>query len=145
VDPILQTTNEALEDRFIGPSANENEVSGLKCVLGVVVIAEDTATDAPSHWPVPLHQGFKGRRLSAVHEALQELPIGQFPPIRQQGAAKVVDDVSIGVVGIRLLVRVFSPLYSAISCSSQFYRRFSLDRAGMPMAMVNQIVIERNR
>ena len=110
--------------------ADEDEEGGLEGVLGVVVVAEDAAADAPDHRAVPPHQGFQGRWLSAADEALQQLPIGQVRPFRQQGAAKVLDDLAHRLVAIRLLVRVSAPSTVGITRSSWFYPGFSLDRAG---------------
>ena len=75
--------------------ADEDEEGGLQGVLGIVVVAEDTATDAPDHRAVPPHQRFEGRSFSAAHEALQQLSVGQVRSLQQlQGAAQVLDDLA---------------------------------------------------
>ena len=43
-----------------------------------MVVVENAAADAPDHRAVPPHESFKGRRLTAADEALQELPVGLF-------------------------------------------------------------------
>jgi hypothetical protein len=47
----------------------------LKGVLGIVVIADDTAADAEDHQAVATHKGFKGCFVLLVDEGCQQLPI----------------------------------------------------------------------
>src|SRR5262249_35735207 len=60
-----------------GRAAGEDEEGGLEGVLGVVVVAEDPAADAPDHRPVALHQGLEGGLLATRDEAFQELAVGE--------------------------------------------------------------------
>src|SRR5205823_2433470 len=73
---------------------DEDEKGGLEGVLGIVMILEDTPTEAPDHRAMSAHKRFQGRRLSAAHEALQQLPIGQIRLFWQQGTAKALDDLA---------------------------------------------------
>jgi hypothetical protein len=66
----------------------------LEGVLGVMVVVENTTTDAPDHRAVPTHQSFDGRRITAPDEALQELPVGLFASGLQKGdSVNVLDDL----------------------------------------------------
>jgi hypothetical protein len=66
----------------------------LESVLGVVVAVKNATADAPDHRAVPTHQSFKGRRLTAADEALQELPIGSFARgLQTHDFANVLDDL----------------------------------------------------
>ena len=67
----------------------------MKCVLGVVVVAEDTAAHAPHHRTMPLHEGRKTRLVPAADVLLQQLPIGHLRPIPQKHLpANVLDDLA---------------------------------------------------
>ena len=73
--------------------ADENEERRLEGVLGVVVVVKKATADAPDHRAVPTDQSFKGRRLTAPDEALQQLPIGSFARGLQKGdSVNVLDD-----------------------------------------------------
>ena len=56
--------------------ADEDEKRRLERILSVVVVAQDTTADTPNHRAMAAHERFQGRRLSAAHEALQQLGIG---------------------------------------------------------------------
>ena len=72
--------------------ADEDEESGLERILGVVVIAQNTAADAPDHSGMPAHEHFESRCVLPAEEALQQLPIGQFcRSLQKPGSAKVLD------------------------------------------------------
>ena len=55
--------------------------SHIRGVTRVVMVAEDTKTNAPHHRSVTPHQRFEGRSLSAAHKALQKLSVGQIRSI----------------------------------------------------------------
>ena len=59
--------------------ACQDEEGGLEGVLGVVVIPEDTATDAPDERPVSLDDRLEGRGLTPFHEPIQQLPVREQP------------------------------------------------------------------
>jgi hypothetical protein len=63
----------------------------LKRILGVVVVAEDPAANAPNHRPMPSHEGCKSRLVTAADVVIQQLPIGLSGAIAQN-PAKVMDD-----------------------------------------------------
>ena len=71
--------------------ADEDEEGGLKGILGVVVVVEDTAAHTPHHRPMPPHKGCKSRLVTAADVVLQKLLIGQ-PRTIPQNPAKVLDD-----------------------------------------------------
>jgi hypothetical protein len=65
----------------------------LKRILGVVVVAEDTATDAPHRRSMPPHKGRKSRFVTTADVVLQQLPIGRPCSIPQKHRpAKVLDN-----------------------------------------------------
>jgi hypothetical protein len=71
---------------------------------------------------VPPHERFQGRRLAAADEALQELSLGQVRPFRQQGAAKVLDDLAHRLgrhprprAGVLFPLQVYYPLQPILS------------------------------
>ena len=73
----------------------QDEEGRLKRIFGVVVIGENTATDAPHHRPMPLNNGRKCRLVTTADVVLQQLPIGQSCPIPQKHRpAKVLDDLA---------------------------------------------------
>jgi hypothetical protein len=61
--------------------------------FGVVVIAEETAADAPDHGTMPPYKGSESRLITAANEFSQQLRVGQPRPITQQHRpVKVLDD-----------------------------------------------------
>jgi hypothetical protein len=72
---------------------DENKECSLKGVLGVVIIAKDTATNSPDHRPVTLNQGRDSGLVPMLDKSSQQLPIrqpGLF--LAQDGAAKLLND-----------------------------------------------------
>jgi putative transposase len=64
-------------------------------ILGVVVVAENTATDAPDHRTMPLHQNRKSLLFSAAEIAFQQLSIRQFRLcVQQRRITKLLNDVT---------------------------------------------------
>src|SRR5207244_5513557 len=57
----------------------EDEKRCLESVLGVVVIPEDTAADAPDERPVSLDDRLEGRGLTPFHEPIEQLPVREQP------------------------------------------------------------------
>jgi hypothetical protein len=55
--------------------AGQDEECGLERILGVVMIPEHPATNAPNHRPMAPDQGLEGRLLPMGSESLQESPI----------------------------------------------------------------------
>src|SRR5262249_40491376 len=64
--------------------AGEDQKGRLKGVLGVVVVADDTATDAEDHRAMATDKGFKGRCVLLVDEGTEQLPIRPARPILLQ-------------------------------------------------------------
>jgi hypothetical protein len=58
-----------------GRLADEDEEGGLEGVLGVVVIAQDTAAHTPDHRAMPTHQGCQSRLVTTAEVVLQQLPV----------------------------------------------------------------------
>ena len=58
-----------------GRPPHEHEEGRLEGVLGIVVIAEDAAADAPDHRAVAMNEGPERLGLSVVHEPIQQLPV----------------------------------------------------------------------
>ena len=107
--------------------ADEDEEGGLEGVLGVVVVAEDTAAHAPDHRAVPPHQGCKSRLVTAAEVVLQQLPIGQPRPIPQKHRpAKVLDDLAhLAGRHVVSLVRATLALYLTTTRTGPFDAFFS--------------------
>ena len=61
--------------------AGEDEERRLEGVLGVVVVPEDPAADAPDHRAVAMDDRLEDGPLPPVHEAIQELRVRASPPI----------------------------------------------------------------
>ena len=61
--------------------AGEDEEGRLEGVLGVVVVPEDPAADAPDHRAVAMDDRLEDGLLPPCHEAIQELPVRESPPI----------------------------------------------------------------
>jgi hypothetical protein len=59
-----------------GGVSGEHKEGGLESVFGVMVMAEDMATDRPHQPTVPLHQAGKGRRVALHRETLEQLSVG---------------------------------------------------------------------
>jgi hypothetical protein len=62
----------------------ENEESGLKGILGQLLVVQGTPAHTQHHWPMPPDQGFKSRFFAVVQETLQQFPIGSNAAIREQ-------------------------------------------------------------
>jgi hypothetical protein len=62
----------------------QDEERRLESVLGIVVIAENPATNAEDHWSMPSHESFKGRFVLSADKGVQQLSIRQARPIRQK-------------------------------------------------------------
>jgi hypothetical protein len=77
--------------------AGQDEESGLEGVLGVLVVAQDVAADAPDERAVALHERGKGVLLLAVGEALEQLLVRQFAGARRDcQVANVPEDRAQG-------------------------------------------------
>src|SRR5260370_10993485 len=75
--------------------ADQDEESRLKCVLGIVVGAENTPTDAPDHRAVSAHKDCDSGFVPLLDEAPQQLPIRQPGLIVPEGSpAKVLNDLA---------------------------------------------------
>jgi hypothetical protein len=71
--------------------AKKDKKCGLKRILGVMVV-EEAATNSPYQWAVPLDERSEGCFVMVVNESPQELPIGQYVTVSQEGStAKPVD------------------------------------------------------
>src|SRR5262245_26203965 len=71
-----------------GPAC-QHEEDRLSGVLGLVLIADDLATETQNHRPMPLHQGCEGglgTLVAVQRESLEKLPIAQPPdrPVVEQ-------------------------------------------------------------
>jgi hypothetical protein len=65
----------------------------LKSVLGVVVVADDTAADAKDHGAVATDKGLEGRLVLLFDEGRQQLPIRPVRPIGpHHDPAEMLDD-----------------------------------------------------
>src|SRR5262245_35510906 len=64
--------------------ADEDEKGGLKCVLGVVVVAKETAAYSPDHRCMSPHQRSQCGLLAVAQVALQQLPVRQARPVAQE-------------------------------------------------------------
>src|SRR5439155_16512512 len=65
----------------------------LEGVLGIVVVAEGPAADAPDHRAMPTHQGCQSRPFTTAEVVLQQLPIGLLRPVAQKHRpAQVFED-----------------------------------------------------
>src|SRR5262249_22652119 len=72
-----------------GGVAGEHEEHGLEGVLGVLLMAQDTATNVQHHRPMPAHEDGKGTVVAASGENVQQLLIAFLVALlRSQFAAK---------------------------------------------------------
>jgi hypothetical protein len=78
--------------RYVRSPADEDEERGLKRILGVMVVGEEAAADAPDHRGVAPHQSSKGTVVPAAQEAGQEFPIGHLCPVRPEIGHEVLND-----------------------------------------------------
>src|SRR5262249_33501957 len=106
--------------------ADEDEEGRLKSILGVVVVAQNAATDAPDHRAMPPHQGRKSRLIATADVVLQQLPIGQSRPIPQHHATKVLEDLA-RLAGRHVLSFVgrWSPAILLLPAQKEFDPRLS--------------------
>jgi len=75
--------------------ADEDKESGLKGVLGIVLIPEDTAADTPDHRTVTPHQSREGSFIPMLDKAPEELGIGQSSAIQElHSPAQLLDDLA---------------------------------------------------
>ena len=59
----------------------------------LVVVAEDTAADAPNHRAMPPHEDCQSRLITAADEVFQQLTIGQTRSLLEKDRpAQVLDD-----------------------------------------------------
>src|SRR5262249_56702767 len=73
-------------------SPDEDKKRGLKRVVGVVGVLEQTAADAQHHRPVPSKKGLESCLIMVVRKPLQQCPVcGVFAPGRTDHLAKIVD------------------------------------------------------
>jgi hypothetical protein len=87
-----------------------------------VVIAKDTAANAPDQRAMPAHQSCQRSFIALIDEAPQELPIGQACPIvEEHGPAQVLDDVVNASGRHRISFRAgFIGLYLSIARTTAF-------------------------
>jgi hypothetical protein len=100
--------------------ADEDEERRLKRILGVMVIVQEAATDAPRHRRVPPHQRGKGTVVPASQEAGQEFPIGPCVPVRPDIGQKVLDDPVQRAGRHRLVPRLHRRLSLIILVAGRF-------------------------
>jgi hypothetical protein len=75
--------------------ADQDEERGLKGVLGVVVVAQDAAADAPDHRTVAAHQGSDRGLVALFEEACQELGVAERGLLlAQHDPAQVANDLA---------------------------------------------------
>jgi hypothetical protein len=73
--------------------ANKDKEGCLERILGIVIMAEDPATDTPHHRTVALYKGRKRNLVAVVDVIPQQLSIGQRGPIPQENRpAKLLQD-----------------------------------------------------
>jgi hypothetical protein len=83
-----------------GRLAGEQQESGLKDVVGVVLIVEDAPAQPQDHRPVAADQGGKGGLVVMGGEALQQLAVRHLGVARgSQDPSEVAQDGGCGSVG----------------------------------------------
>jgi hypothetical protein len=88
--------------QLLGPErchfVEEDKKGGLKSVLGILLVGESPAADAPDHRRMPPHEGLERRAIPAADEALQQLAVGPFLSFPQQlGSAHLLQELDYGV------------------------------------------------
>jgi len=71
---------------------NEDEEGRLKSILGVVLAAEKTPTNAPHHRGMPSHESGKGIVVFPLYEAFQEFGVRDAISIAVKGITKLVNE-----------------------------------------------------
>ena len=49
----------------------------MRCVFGVVIVAQDVTADPQDHRPVPIDERREGRLIAALDEPLEQLSVAQ--------------------------------------------------------------------
>jgi hypothetical protein len=103
---LMEPGSNGISHPEIGSLSGKDEERGLERILGVVIVADDSATHAKDHRAVALDQGCKcglGRLAMAASELLEQLTIrqtGHHSHIKE--SLEVLDD------GFAMFVRQFS-------------------------------------
>src|SRR5262249_1267966 len=71
----VQPTTEGVRATNPAGLTRQHEKRGLKNVFGILFVAQQTAAHAPDEWAMTPNKGRKGRFLTALDEALQELSV----------------------------------------------------------------------
>jgi hypothetical protein len=106
----------------------------LESILGVVVIAEDTAAHAPDHRTMPKHECCKSPFITMAEVVLEQFAIGQLRLVAQKHRpAKMPDDLAqLAVRDVVSHVRATLAFYCTITRTGQF-DAFSWLWAGQPI------------
>src|SRR5262249_11219713 len=109
--------------------AREHYKRGLESIFGIVMIAENTATNAQDHRTVAAYKRLKRRLVLVADERFQQLSISQPPAVPpKHHSAKLIDD---GVQGaghhVGYCVVHFIGLYLYLPGRSSFHSLFSLN------------------
>jgi hypothetical protein len=77
--------------------AGEDQEGSLESIFGVVMVAEQTATNTPNHWAVPLHDSREGTFVPSLNEARQQFAI-RYPggAASKKAPAKLLHEFSHG-------------------------------------------------
>src|SRR5262249_34965454 len=111
---------EPIADQLLPPDgrglADEHQKRGLEGVVGVVGIAEDAATHAQDHRPMPADQGRERALVPPRNEALQQLAVAQPAAIAQQKGLTQMLQHAIQLAGRHVALSLpgqhLSPLYT---------------------------------
>jgi hypothetical protein len=103
----------------------------LKGVFGVVVVAKDTAADAPDHWAISTHEGGKSRFVATVDVVLQQFPVREFGLIAQKHCpTKVLDDLAqLAGRHVTSLIQAMLTLYLLLPAHKRLMHFFGLTGA----------------
>ena len=92
VQPVADLLPRPDRSRF----TDKNEERSLKCVLSVLLVAQDAPADGPDHRPVPADQRFEGGAVALAHESSHEVAVGQAGAVAgEYGLAKLLEDLGL--------------------------------------------------
>ncbi len=127
VEPVGQQLPGSEGCRF----ADEDQESGLKGVLGVVVMGQHTSADGPDHRSVTPNEDRQGGFIMAVDVALQQLPIAQASAVSKHRLAKALENlIHLAVGHVSTLMEQRSPLPVLLPAQGRLIHDFV--RQGQP-------------
>ena len=94
-DSLLRTVPKRTLDLDRPRLTDQNQEDCLKGILDVISVMQKLAADVQDHRPMPYHQPFKGRVVTAVDESFEDLLVRQA---RERSIVKYAGNLSQGRV-----------------------------------------------